>query len=196
VGELASPALVEFVAYAEDRILSGQLALDADRLTDLLNDHEEIVLLDVLATDLRNGEGRGLPELQVARDELLLVHATGPRGPRARRVRTIRFPVALKTGPFDVRGYLHCLPGSKPWESFRRRRTMVPVTDAWIEHELAGTRQRRRVETLIVNRRGVDWIVEATGDEVEHPGLPLHTLRSPLSKDRTGHAPKGTTGAA
>ena len=33
--------MVDFVAFASDCILSGRTAARADRLTDMLNDHEE-----------------------------------------------------------------------------------------------------------------------------------------------------------
>ena len=38
---------VEFIAYAEDCLLSGYVRLGADRLTDLLDQHEELQLVDV-----------------------------------------------------------------------------------------------------------------------------------------------------
>ena len=185
--EAVPSPLVDFVAYGEDCLLSGQLRLDADRLTDLLNEHEDFVLINVHAADLGGGAGYEVREVLVPRDELLLVHATGPRGGPQRRIRTRPFPVALRVGPFDVRGYLHSLPGSDPLESFRRRPSMIPVTDAWIEYLRAGRRERRRVDTLIVNRHRVEWIVEAVDEEVEMPELPLHALQSPFAKDMTGH---------
>ena len=54
----AAPATsrqVQFVAYAEDCLVSGFVRLDADRLTDLLNEHDEIELADVLVQDLAAG---------------------------------------------------------------------------------------------------------------------------------------------
>lgn len=61
---------------------------------------------------------------------------------------------------------------------------MVPLTDAWVEYTADKTRQRRRVETLIVNRQMVDWIVEAIDDEVEMPDIPLSAYpQGPLLKD-------------
>lgn len=124
---------VEFVAYAEDCLLSGYVDLAADRLTDLLNEHQEFELVDVFVQDLA-GAGTQMATVTVERDELLMVHAVGPRGDRGRRTRTRQHPVAIQIGPYHVRGYLHALPGSDPISSFRRRRPMVPITDAWIEY--------------------------------------------------------------
>lgn len=182
---------LEFVAYAVDCILSGYLRLDADRLTDLLNAHDEYLLIDVSASDLSTGDTREVSEILVERDELLFMHATGPRGDPKRRIRTRQFPVALGIGPFEIRGYLHCRPGTNPIDSFRRRRPMVPLTDAWIEYAAGGAPQRRRVSNLIVNRQLVDWIVEAVDDEVEMPDVPLRTVPGPQAKDLTGHVRTG-----
>jgi hypothetical protein len=71
---------------------------------------------------------------------------------------------------------------------------MVPVTDAWVEYTAGKTRQRRRVETLIVNRQLVEWIVPAIDDEIEMPDIPLSAYpKGPLLKDFTGriHAERG-----
>ena len=50
----------------------------------------------------------------VPRDELLLVHATGPRGDQARRPRTRQHPLAVQLGPYQVRGYLHAAARHRP----------------------------------------------------------------------------------
>jgi len=186
--EAKAPAApqVEFVAYAEDCLLSGYVSLAADRLTDMLNEHQELELVDVFVQDLA-GAGTQVATVTVERDELLMVHAIGPRGDRGRRTRTRQHPVAIQIGPYHVRGYLHALPGSDAIAGFRRRRPMVPITDAWIEYVSGKTRQRRRVSALIVNRHLVDWIVPAIDDEVEMPDIPLSAYpKGPLLKDFTG----------
>ncbi len=176
---------VEFVAYAEDSILSGRVALTADRLTDLLNDHDQYTLIDVLVESLVDGRAIERREVLVDRDELSIVHLLGPRGSSGRRVRTRQHPVAIQLGPYHVRGYVHALPGSDPIESLRRRPPMVPLTDAWIEHFVGDVLQRRRVSAVLVNRHLMDWIVEAQDDEVEMPDIPI-AHGGPLAKDFTG----------
>jgi hypothetical protein len=180
------PPQVEFVAYAEDCLLSGYVRLGADRLTDLLDDHDELELVDVHVQGLDASTGTQVPEFVVRRDELLLVHAGNPRGNRGRRRRTLQHPVALEAGPYHVRGYIHTVPGSDPIASFRHRRPMVPITDAWVDYLAGNVRQRRRVPTLIVNRDFVDWIVEAVDDEVEMPELQLSAQATGLLRDYTG----------
>jgi hypothetical protein len=41
------PPQVEFIGYAEDCVLTGQIRMDTARLTDLLNAHDEFELVDV-----------------------------------------------------------------------------------------------------------------------------------------------------
>ncbi len=187
------PPEIEFIGYAEDCLLMGHIRLDAKRLTDLLNDHDEYQLVDVQLQSLADAGGFEVKDVVVGREELLMVHAVGPRGDRGRRLRTRQHPLAMQVGPYHVRGYLHSLPGSDPVSSFRHRKPMVPLTDAWIEYEQGSVRQRRRVATLVVNRHQVDWVVEALDDEVEMPDLPLHFEKGPLLKDFTGHILGGPT---
>ncbi|MDO8484082.1 MAG: hypothetical protein Q7S35_03975 [Candidatus Limnocylindrales bacterium] len=187
-GATAAPSLpeVEFIGYAEDCLLIGHIRLNADRLSDLLNAHEEYQLVDVLGEDLSTGATIEIQEILVTRDELLLVHATGPRGDPGRRQPTRQHLIALQIGPYHVRGYLHALPGSDPMASFRRRKPMVPLTEAWVEYASGSVRQRRRVASLIVNRHRVDWITEADDEPVELPDFALHAEKGPLRRDLIG----------
>lgn len=189
VADPPAPALapeVEFMGYADDCVLTGHIRLDAARLTDLLNDHDEFELVDVHVESLIGDKIIEVRDVTVGRDELLAVHALGPRGERGRRVRTRQHPLAMKAGPYRVRGYLHALPGTDPISSFRHRRPMVPLTEAWIEYDLGAEPQRRRATTLVVNRQQIDWVVEAIDDEVDMPDLTITSDHGPLAKDFTG----------
>lgn len=177
---------VEFVAYGEEFVLSGRIRMDAERLTDMLNAHDEYLLSDVLLERLDDGQAAEVKTVLVQRDEVLLVHATGPRGSVGRRRRTRAHPVGLKLRGYDIRGYLHARPGADPIQGIRRRETMVPLTDAWIEYQSGPVHQRRRVGTVVVNRDHIDWIVPAEDDEIEMPDMPLNLEQGPLLKDFTG----------
>jgi hypothetical protein len=170
--------LVEFVAYAEDCVLYGRVRLAAERLTDMLNTHDEFDLVDVMVERL-DGEGAiEVKEVLVRRDELLLVHATGPRGNLARRTRTREHPLAVRIGPYDVRGSLHASPGHDPLMTIIRRKPMVPMTDAWIEYTAGGEWRRRRVGALIVNREQIHTVAHAVDEWSELPDLPYRADRS------------------
>jgi hypothetical protein len=151
---------VEFVAYAGDCRLSGRLRLDASRLSDMLNAHDEYLLEGVLAERLPDGGALVVPELLVSRDELILVQATGPRGDRARRTRTEVHGIAMRAGPYLLAGDLHTAPGVDPVLFFRRREPMVPLTDATVEYATAAGPIREFAGTIVVNRDQLDWIQE------------------------------------
>jgi hypothetical protein len=170
--------LLEFVAYAEDCVLYGRVRLAAERLTDMLNTHDEFELVDVMVERLDDRGAIEVKEVLVRRDELLLVHATGPRGNVARRTRTREHPLAVRIGPYEVRGSLHAFPGHDPLTTILRRRPMVPMTDAWVDYAAGGERRRRRVGALIVNREQIDTVAHAVDEWSELPDLPYRADNS------------------
>ena len=170
------PATQEFVAYGVDCVIRGTIALGATRLTDLLNDHDELILGDVRVAAFGSPEEAPVASVVVPRDEVLLIHASGSRGDAQRRRRTMQHPVAMQVGPYHVRGYLHALPGTEPVSSFIHRQSMVPLTNAWIEFMDGKVQRRDRIDVLVVNRQQVDWVVRASGNEVEMPDLPLKAI--------------------
>lgn len=177
---------VEFVAYGEDSLLSGRLILAGERLTDMLNAHDEYLLTDVQCERLDDGTVLEVHEVLVPREELLLVQAAGPRGNLGRRTRTRPTPVLVQSGPYQIRGNLHSLPGADPLANLRRRKPMVPVTDAWIDFELGGRHLSRQLEVLIVNRELIDFVALAAASKIELPTMPTRK-GGRLLKDMTGH---------
>jgi len=178
--------LVELVVYAEDCILAGQVRLTADRLSDMLNDDERYELTGgVRVDDLARGSAWEIPSVELCRDDILLVHAGGPRGDPNRRNRTRQHPIGAKAGPYEIRGYLHSLPGTDAISSLRRRKAMVALTDAVIAYTGRSKPQERRAGVLILNRELTDWIVEGHDEEVPMPDVPV---------DKTGRLIKDFTG--
>lgn len=180
------PREEEFSAYTEDCRILGFLDLDAERLSDALNQHQEFHLKSVLLVALDDGRTTECRELVVRRDELLAVRAAGPRGNMARRSRTRPSPVILKTGPYTIHGYVHAPPGADPLQHIRSRKAMVPFTSAWIEYQSIGQHHRARIGTIIVNRELLEW-VDRTRDEDIRVDLPVETNVDPRAKDMTGH---------
>lgn len=177
--------LGDFVAYAADCRVFGKVGLAPGRLTDLLNTFEEYELVDVQLESLADGHIVSSPVVLASRDELIAVHASGPTGPRSKRTNTRAWPILIQSEPYLIRGYLHVLPGADPITSFRRRKAMVPLTDAWIEYLSAGHAQRVSVGTVVVNRDLADWFRLTVIEEVEPPELPAGEV-GPLTKDFTG----------
>ena len=171
---------VAFVAYGEDCILSGRAVLDSDRLSDMLNTHEEYLVSGLSVERFDSDTPFELDdEIAIPRDEIYLVHATGPRGDAARRHRTMPQHLAIKMGPYKVRGFFHALPGADPVVAFRRRKAMVPLTNGRIEYTFHGERRETTVETVIVNREQIDWVEAILPTQVEFPEGPKRLVSTP-----------------
>jgi hypothetical protein len=178
---------VEFAAYAEDCRVFGFMRLTADRMTDALNDAGEYSLTDVMIVRLDDAMATQVMELTVRREEVLAVRAAGPRGDPARRSRRRPYPITLKTGPYLIHGYVHGLPGADPIQQIRRRKSMVPLTESWIEYQSSGQNHRARVGTIVVNHDLWDWVRLSRDEEIRLPDLPAETKPDPRAKDLTGH---------
>jgi hypothetical protein len=170
---------VDFVAYGEDCVLSGRTVLDSGRLSDMLNDHEEYALIGVSVERFDDGQPLEIDDVVVARDEIFLVHASGPRGDAARRKRTTPQHLAVKMGPYEVRGFFHAQPGVDPVEAIRRRKAMVPLTKVRIEYVLHGEHREIDVDTVIMNREQVDWILAIEPDCIDFPSAPKRLVDAP-----------------
>lgn len=166
LGDAGPPAgrSVEFLAYGEDCVLLGRLRMTGDRLTDQLNAQDEYEVLDLVAERLTDGFASEVPALLIARNELLLVQATGPRGDANRRLRTRAYPIAAQLGPYRVHGQLHARPGVDPEVVIHRRAPMVPLTDAWIERPVGDDRELQRIGTVVLNRDNMDWVMSTWDD--------------------------------
>ena len=156
------PAPIEFVAYAADCLLAGLLRLDAGRLSDLLNETDEVELMDAVFHGLADGRVFDVDTVALARADLIAVKAGGPRGSVARRRPTRQHPIAIGAGPYAIHGHVHARPGADPLLDFGRRPTMLPLTDAVIRYEASNGWRSDRAATLIVNRDAVDWIRPAS----------------------------------
>ena len=161
--------LVEVTFYADDSVAFGHLALTADRLTELMNDRVEFDLVDAFLVSLDDGHEVSVGTVGVSRDEICAVGVTGPRGDPARKVPTHVFPVELRLGPYDVSGNIHVHPGTDPITVFRRRRVMVPLTEATIEFDSPDGRRRSRFGTILVNRDLTDRIAISSRSDVGQP---------------------------
>jgi hypothetical protein len=158
--------LVRFSAYAAHHRILGWVRLRADRLTDLLNSHDELLLSDVEIENLDDGTRLGADQSQVSIRDLLAVHAAGPRGDGALRHRTRAHAIVIRAGSYLIAGHLHVEPGADPLESLRARPAMVPLTDAWLEYWPDGSPRRHGVGTIIVNREAAESIELVTDDDL------------------------------
>jgi hypothetical protein len=158
--------LVRFAAYGVHQRVFGWVRLHADRLTDLLNAHDELHLVDVELESLANGLTGTVDEVVIRRRDLIAVQASGPRGAEARRQTTRTHPIAIQSGNYLIGGYLHVPPGADPIESARERPPMIPLTDASIEYWVHGKRQHQSIGTIVVNRDAADWMRVVTHEDL------------------------------
>jgi hypothetical protein len=177
---VADAPLVRFIAYARHQRVFGWVRLKADRLTDLLNAHDTIVLVDVEIEDLDDGLTRSAERVVIAAADLVAVHASGPRGDAALRQRTRSLPVVVQVGQYLIGGHLHTPPGTDPLDALRDRPAMVPLTDGWIEYWSGGERTKHAIGTIIVNRLIADWVRAVTDDDLIDGSLRPVPLAQPL----------------
>jgi hypothetical protein len=155
---VADAPLIRFVAYGTHQRVFGWVRLHADRLTDLLNTHEELVLVDVDLETFIDGVTGTVDEVRIRREELIAVQAVEPRGDAAARRTTETHPVCMQAGNYLIGGHLHVEPGADPIVSAWDRAPMIPLTDAWIEYWADDERRHQWVGTIVVNRDALDWL--------------------------------------
>jgi hypothetical protein len=180
---------IEFVGFAGDCTIAGQMTMFGDRLTDFLNGQERFRIHHVEFESLDDGHRLAVDSVSVERDDLLAVVATGPRGSEKQRVSLQSSRLQVSIGPYLLLGRLHSKPGSDVMTSVLKREPMIPLTNATIAYEVAGQIVVRDVGTIIVNRLQVDWLTPTTEAASVFPDA---TIRSPyahnLVKDFTGTA--------
>ena len=176
---------IDFVAYSEDCVVSGRLTLGADRLTDLMTAANEYVVDDAAFEALDDRHVVSLAQIAVGRDELCLVVANGPRGNRGRRVRTRPVPVRAGVGPYELLGYAHAMPSSDALASIQRR-TIVPLTECRVRFKRGGKAVEHWHDTVLVNRDKIDWLENASSQELPAAPPDLPVTLDPRAHDLTG----------
>jgi hypothetical protein len=172
---VADAPLVGFDAYAAGQRVFGWVRLDADRITDLLNAHRELHLVNVLVESLADGTTIGADEAIVHRDDLLAVRASGPRGSAARREETLAHAVLVTTGPYLIGGHLHAPPTVDALARIQGDQAMIPLTEAWISYRSGRDPAPRRVGTIIVNRDRADRMEPVGEDALVESRLAVDT---------------------
>ena len=176
---------IPFTAYAEDCTVAGAIALNADRLSDLLASTTEIQVHGASFHALDDGREVTADSAEVLRDDLCLIVASGPRGRADRRVWTRQHPVRARVGPYTVLGYLHASPTIDPMRMMDRR-PIVALTACHVGYTEAGTEMWVESDTLLVNTSKIDRLETAQAEDL---GLASHvilpTTLDPRAKDLT-----------
>jgi hypothetical protein len=143
---------IEFVGFSGDCRVEGRVELEDSRLADLLNRHKTITVRDVTLVSTLDGHTQEFEKLEISRDELDIVVASGPRGDPKRRLATKPNGVTMKLGPYCAEGFMHAPPTANPVRGFDRKPAMVAITDAVLEYQSCGQPVSQWFRTLLVNR--------------------------------------------
>jgi hypothetical protein len=163
---------IDFTGFAGDCVINGKLDLRAPRLTDQLNAHPLVHLVEVELEGLGDARRVSSAEFTIERSQLCAVRVTGPRGSRALRIATAPHRLRAQIGPYTVLGRLHEPPGVDALATFEQRDLMVPLTDATIAFMVGGILDVRDSSTLVINRELASWYRAVEGNEEPLVGPP------------------------
>jgi hypothetical protein len=170
--------LIPFIGYALARRFIGYVECEGERLTDLLNHSESIVIRETFVETFDDDTVTNLGDGEIDRSILYAVEASGTRGEATRRIHTIRHRLQVQMGPYTALGLLHATAGQMPLPYIQSRGPMIPLSDATIGFAGRGSMQLRDVGTLIVNRELLDWVRASEDEALAFPGVPVVTDRA------------------
>jgi hypothetical protein len=156
-----------FRGYAADCTISGYVDLPAARLSDSLERTDLLLVHDARLRSLEGAREIAAGDVTLHRSELLAVQADGPAGDRQKRVRTVRYPLRVQTGPYVILGNLHALPGMPPLRALLTRRTMVPLTSCRVVFRRDGRPVVHRAALVIVNGPLIKAVALTTAGQLE-----------------------------
>ena len=143
---------IDFVGFSDDCRVEGKVDLADARLADMLNSSARITVRDVTVVSTLDGHRQAFDKLEIGREELDIVVASGPRGDPKRRLATKPNGVTMKLGPYCAEGFMHAPPTANPVRGFSHRPAMVAVTDAVLEYQFCDEPVSEWFRTLLVNR--------------------------------------------
>jgi hypothetical protein len=143
---------IDFVGFSDDCRVEGKVDLADSRLADMLNGNATIVVREVTVVSTSDGRTQELDELEINRDELNIVVASGPRGDPKRRLATRPNGVSMKLGPYCAEGFMHAPPSANPVSGIWNRPAMIAMTDAVLEYRFCDEPVSQWFRTILVNR--------------------------------------------
>jgi hypothetical protein len=186
---------VELTAFTGDRRIRGAIPLTDDRLSDMLNSVQRIVLRGAEVRDLGDGMPPQIADVTLAIGSITVVLSNGRRGVETRRARSDVHRIRIGIDRFIVAGFLH-VPAGQPIDATSRqpaavlvgRDLLVPLTDATVTYELGGQRVREPAETVLINRSQAIWIDidDGSSDDFDAVDEKPKVYHSAMAKDFTG----------
>ena len=156
---------IEITAFAEDAVVRGELVLEGDRLSDFIPKDGPFEIERVTLEALDDGRRVDVATATIARSDLIAITGSGPRGNKAKRLRTRPHPARMQAGPFEIVGYVHAAPSAHPFSGVLRRRVLA-ITSALIRYRIGGQPVEQEVDALLVNPQRIDWLEAATDEDL------------------------------
>jgi hypothetical protein len=173
---------IEFIGFAADWRITGQIPLADDRLSDMLNSVVRVVVRGATVEDLDTAEIE-TGDVTVACGDLVVVVGTGRRGLENLRKRTVTRRIEVDLGRFVVAGDLHvpvpadqALMAGDPRDLLAGRDLLVPLTGATIHYERGGRQVVETHETLIINRARATHVQDGDTGAQTLVGTPSTTV--------------------
>lgn len=166
----AGTDLAPIELYTADARIVGWISANGQRVTDLLNEHDELHLwhpspgpitapADHSGEEPMTGTDDSGEWQSVTTDELILAMPPEWRAARQLRLHRKLSRVALSAGPFSVTGNLHLAPGVETADySALRGRRFLPLTDVYLLHN-GEPPFEHVVSVVIVNTTHVSQLV-------------------------------------
>jgi len=177
---------IKFTAFAEDAVIRGDLVLEGDRLSDFIPQEGPFEIERVTLEALADGRQVSAVAATIARSDLIAITGSGPRGDKARRIRTRPHPARAQAGPYEIVGYVHATPSAHPFSGVLRRR-VLPMTSAVIRYRIGDRIVEQEYEALLVNPERMEWLEAATDEELGlAAALEVDYKVDPRAKDMTG----------
>ena len=170
--------LIPFIGYALARRFIGYVECDGDRLTDVLNRSESVIIRETYVESFEDDTVVNLGDGEVDRSILYAIETAGAGGEVTRRIHTIRHRLQVQVGPYTALGLLNSLPGQLTLPNLHSHGPMIPLSDATIGFNCRGTVRLRDVGTLIVNRDLIDWVRASDDEALAFPGVPVVSDRA------------------
>lgn len=181
----------QLVAWAEDCQVRGEVELGEGRLSDQVNELEIVTFFGATLAALADGRKLRVDEVEVERRELHVIEVAGRQGDPARRLRTIKDPVALEVGPYTITGSLHRSPAAQPFAALAGWTRFIPLTDVTLD--VGGPGEPIRRDVVLVNRdritRHEPLDAVAMMPTGQWPPLPKAEAEPPSAGDGDGGQP-------
>jgi hypothetical protein len=153
--DTADNELAPVEVYTQTDMVFGLVATEGRRLSDILNSNSTLAIRDTTTTALFDGMEAGSPTYgwtSILTDDIVLAMPPEHVSPRQLRVHRRQHRVRIGTGPFEIHGIAHVLPGTAldPYVLQTRMRFLA-LTDAAITHAMGPVPWERGARVALVN---------------------------------------------